>query len=67
MRLTTAQWHLLVDVSYRGGTHCIGSYKPAKRLVELGLAKWKDGSPSSDWLNVTEQGRLALTSGREKE
>lgn len=61
MKLTTSQWHLLVEVSYAGGTHCIGSYKPARRLVELRLAEWRDGGPSSDWLNITEAGRLALS------
>lgn len=61
MKLTTAQWHLLVDTSDECGAYCVSSYLPAKRLVSLGLAEWEDGVASSDWLNITEAGRTALS------
>lgn len=60
MKLTLAQHNLLVEASDECGTFCVNSYRPAQRLVSLGLAEWEDGSPSSDWLNITDKGRAIL-------
>ena len=62
--LTPAQWNLLVDVSDETGCFCAHTYRPAKRLVSLGLAEWEDGLPSSDWLNITDAGREVLQRGK---
>lgn len=61
MKLTLAQHCLLVDASDDGGTFCVSNYRPARRLVSLGLAFWEDGSPSSERLNITKQGRAMLS------
>lgn len=53
-KLTKAQLELLRDCD--GGTFCSRSYKPADRLVELGMARWE----RSDWLVITSEGRIAL-------
>jgi hypothetical protein len=57
---TEAQRQLLRDVDNECGAYCVGNYRPARKLVSLGLAEWEDGNPSSDWLYITEAGRTAL-------
>jgi hypothetical protein len=59
MKLSKAQTELLFYA--KAGTYCVTSYKPAERLVSLGLAEWRDG----DKLYATEAGRTALSSVRE--
>jgi hypothetical protein len=56
MKLTKAQWALLVDI-VNGDARCHPDYKPAKKLVELRLATCEHG----DLLVPTEAGRAALS------
>ena len=54
-KLTSAQKQLLREV-FNGEEGCSDAYKPAQRLVELGLCIWK----AENRLALTEAGRLAL-------
>lgn len=56
MKLTKAQMELLRELP----TNCVSYYKPAVKLVELGLAKWPS---SGSRLEITEAGRSALRDG----
>jgi hypothetical protein len=53
-KLTKPQKELLRDCD--GGTFCSRGYKPADRLVELGLAQWS----REGWLVITGDGRDLL-------
>ncbi|WP_172352730.1 hypothetical protein [Mesorhizobium sp. NZP2298] len=59
-KLTKPQIELLADLA---DTSCSASstYAPARKLVELGLARWIDGK-YGDFLAITESGRTALAS-----
>ena len=59
-KLTKPQIELLADIEE---TSCSASttYAPARKLVELGLARWVSGK-YGDFLAITEAGRLALAS-----
>lgn len=41
---------------------CVESYRPAQRLVELGLCTWTQGSFGASYLNITETGLATLKS-----
>lgn len=43
-KLTKAQQSLLDEVNQKGEVRCIDSYRPAKRLFELGLVDVRDAS-----------------------
>ena len=58
MKLTEAQDRLLRDID-AGAIGVDSEYRPAKKLVELGLAFWKLGK-YSDILRITEAGRALL-------
>jgi hypothetical protein len=60
MKLTKAQMETLVEVERGGdiGMHTVPWYPPAKKLVEYGLAQWRDGK---DYLVITPAGLSALT------
>lgn len=55
MKLTKAQMELLRELP----TNCVSYYKPAVKLVELGLAKWPS---SGSRLEITNAG-IALRDG----
>ncbi len=55
MKLTKAQRELLANLP----SSCAEYYPPAKRLIALGLAKWRPGY-FDDVLVITPAGRLAL-------
>lgn len=57
-KLTRAQITLLSGLP----TSCVFYYPPAKKLVDLGLAKWANGSPGGR-LVITDAGRRALSEG----
>jgi hypothetical protein len=60
MKLTRAQWFTLVDAS-EGGFRSHRTYKPAIRLVELGLCKWRATKGlERNVLDITDDGDLAL-------
>ncbi len=63
--LTKPQMELLQDLerSIDGERTISESYRPAQRLVELGLARWVSHS-MSEWLRITNAGldRLAALS-----
>ncbi len=60
--LTKAQRSLLLECKYdeRGVTAVAANYAPAKILVRLGLAFWRDNDPYSERLIITDAGRRAL-------
>jgi len=55
MRLTEAQRQLLRDV-FSGDDGCSAAYRPAQRLVKLGLCRWR----AETRLELTPAGRTAL-------
>lgn len=59
-KLTKAQQELLVDLerSLDGEQFCAPYYRPAQRLVVLGLAQWR---PFTHLLRITDAGRAALS------
>ena len=59
MKLTKAQEDIL-RLTENSGFSCASYYRPAKRLVELGLCEWNTGNLGSTWLTITEAGRAAL-------
>lgn len=59
--LTKPQADLLRDIEAED-TPVSMSYAPAKALVKLGLASWKDAM-FCDVLSITEAGRAALKAG----
>lgn len=60
MKLTRAQWFTLVDAS-DGGMNTYLGYKPAIRLVELGLCQWrKTGIFGRKVLDITDAGKETL-------
>jgi hypothetical protein len=61
MKLTQPQLMLLGDLVRNGKDHCFEGYKPAQKLIQLGLAKARKGSFGSLHLEPTEAGRAALT------
>lgn len=52
-KLTKAQLALLRELP----THCVAEYRPAQKLVSLGLAVWVTLSR----IDITDAGRAALT------
>lgn len=52
--LTKAQMALLAELP----THVVPEYKPALRLIELGLAEWADARTTM--MNPSPAGRAAL-------
>jgi hypothetical protein len=52
-KLTQPQ-SLLLYILKKDMQYCVRNYRPAKRLVEIGLAEWVD---DTDWLVATEAGR----------
>jgi hypothetical protein len=58
MSLSKAQKALL-DELYANpqGVYCVSYYRPAKALVELGLASWGSGSVVGVRLGITQKGR----------
>lgn len=64
-KLTKAQLELLSDANDPTGTACVQEYRPAQKLVELGLAEWgpplRAGSPR---LRITTAGRAALEASK---
>lgn len=50
-KLTKAQAELLAELP----THVVPEYRPAQRLIALGLAQWND--EKTTMLNPTESGR----------
>lgn len=60
MKLTRPQMELLKDCA--DCCPCVDSYRPAQRLVALGLAEWTRGNYGSSYLNITEAGRRAIAS-----
>lgn len=59
-RLTPAQEALLLDLP----TSCVSDYKPAIKLVELGLAEIKEGAYGTSRLVSTELGQKRARSIR---
>ena len=59
VKLTEAQRCLLADAARPYGVTCSDNYKPAIKLVSLGLAIWTEGR-FSDKLEITDAGRAAL-------
>jgi hypothetical protein len=59
MKLTAPQKNLLVDVD-NGVKYVTPSYKPAAKLVELGLCTLHTGRMGNDWLELTDAGRAEL-------
>lgn len=59
IKLSKAQFETLVDLERGGeiGTHYVAYYRPAQRLVELGLASWL----REDRLAITASGLSYLT------
>jgi hypothetical protein len=57
-KLTAKQRELLYDIEI-GSCAVSQTYEPAKKLVALGLAEWKQGK-FSDFLQITPAGRTAL-------
>lgn len=57
-KLTPPQWETLTETERGGeiGLHCVSSYKPAQKLVDLGLARWR----REDYLVITPAGLAAL-------
>lgn len=45
---------------YPAGESCSSSYRPAQRLVQMGLARWRRDDPDTSWLLATDAGRAAL-------
>jgi hypothetical protein len=70
-KLTKAQRELLAEAArpdrrtpgshYPGGCSCVPQYRPAQKLVALGLARWRDDNPETNHLLVTDAGRAALS------
>lgn len=58
MALTVPQFTLLREISARAQP-VARSYAPAKQLVKLGMAEWKDAM-CSDVLAITDEGRRIL-------
>lgn len=62
MKLTPAQreyLELLFEAG-EGGIPTWSNYRPAKKLVELGLARWKHQSLSSPLCIITDDGRTLI-------
>lgn len=58
MKLTNSQLELLREV--KGDSQVVSeSYKPAQRLVDLGLCEWQKIG-ISEYLAITDAGRAAL-------
>lgn len=60
MKLSKAQMRLLSELP----TNCVRYFKPSEKLVEFGLAKWRDAT--SDNLEITDCGRAALRDAKER-
>ena len=63
MKLTEAQRELLALAVSKGRVGCIESYRPAIKLIDLGLAV-KDGGKSYGYMHIrpTDAGRVAHSS-----
>lgn len=59
MKLTAPQKNLLVDVAF-GVKYVTPSYKPAAKLVELGLCTLHTSRFGDVWLELTDAGRAEL-------
>lgn len=64
MKLTEAQFALLKAVE-NGDDRCNDSYKPALKLIQLGLCDGKSYGIARLRLSLTEAGRQALKGGSE--
>lgn len=60
MKLTKPQRDLLAEAVGLGKVTCGADYKPARRLVELGLAISHEGRLGGHWITPTPEGRDAL-------
>lgn len=58
-RLTKAQREMLVCIQ-ASWANVSETYRPAKKLVEMGFAVWKEGRYGSMHLHITPAGREAL-------
>lgn len=64
MKLTKPQLELLNDAT-QGNGHTVEHYRPAQKLVALGLCEWRHDGVGGSWLNVTDAGRAALKAARD--
>lgn len=53
-KLTNSQRELLVEICDTTLCHCVRAYRPAQRLVAMGLAAW---DADRDYLYATPAGR----------
>lgn len=58
-KLTNAQAELLREANCAEGTSCVPQYKPAQKLIALGLAEWTPLGYESR-IRITDAGRKAL-------
>lgn len=57
IKLSPAQKNVFSDLVKSGAFRCVCDYKPALKLVELGLAKGEESSYSSIVLTLTKAGK----------